>query len=241
MSWHYLQALEEGCSEADCSVGEQSAPSKSMSTAAKCFSSDSETGALTCSRSGTTSTPSMAESGEVESMSLPQGFLASLGLLAQGSSQAKQTTETCGQIPYESFAKWNHGSVCWRTFQRCLFTNTPEPFLGTWPRAGFVHAGTAYQLQPLAPIIDGIDCGLWPTPTARDYRGTSSASWRRSNASCDTLPDAVAEALGLPYGKTVVCQPTFVEELNWWPAGWTDLEPLATDKFRQWLEQHGSC
>ena len=26
-----------------------------------------------------------------------------------------------------------------------------------------------------------------------------------------------------------------------WPIGWTVLEPLATDKYQQWLEQHGRC
>ena len=35
--------------------------------------------------------------------------------------------------------------------------------------------------------------------------------------------------------------PTWVEWLMGWCLGWTDLRPLATDKFRQWLEQHGDC
>ena len=33
--------------------------------------------------------------------------------------------------------------------------------------------------------------------------------------------------------------PTWVEWLMGWPLGWTDLEPLETGKFRQWLQQHG--
>lgn len=33
--------------------------------------------------------------------------------------------------------------------------------------------------------------------------------------------------------------PPWVEWLMGWPIGWTDLEPLGTDKFRQWCEQHG--
>jgi len=35
--------------------------------------------------------------------------------------------------------------------------------------------------------------------------------------------------------------PTWVEWLMGWPLGWTDLKPLAMDKFQQWLEQHGPC
>jgi hypothetical protein len=33
--------------------------------------------------------------------------------------------------------------------------------------------------------------------------------------------------------------PIFVEWMMGWPTNWTDLKPLAMDKFRQWLEQFG--
>ena len=33
--------------------------------------------------------------------------------------------------------------------------------------------------------------------------------------------------------------PTWVEWLMGWPLGWTDLKPLAMDKFREWQQQHG--
>jgi len=33
--------------------------------------------------------------------------------------------------------------------------------------------------------------------------------------------------------------PTWVEWLMGWPLGWTDLKPLETDKFQQWLNSHG--
>lgn len=31
----------------------------------------------------------------------------------------------------------------------------------------------------------------------------------------------------------------FVEKLMGWVTNWTDLQPLGTDKFRQWLRSHG--
>lgn len=34
--------------------------------------------------------------------------------------------------------------------------------------------------------------------------------------------------------------PDWVEWLMGWPIGWTDLRPLETDRFRKWLELHGS-
>ena len=33
--------------------------------------------------------------------------------------------------------------------------------------------------------------------------------------------------------------PDWVEWLMGWPIGWTDLKPLAMDKFPQWLHSHG--
>ena len=35
--------------------------------------------------------------------------------------------------------------------------------------------------------------------------------------------------------------PEFWELMMAWPIGWTDLKPLATDKFRRWLRSHGVC
>ena len=34
--------------------------------------------------------------------------------------------------------------------------------------------------------------------------------------------------------------PVWIEWLMGFPLGWTDLQPLATDKFRQWLHSHGA-
>jgi len=33
--------------------------------------------------------------------------------------------------------------------------------------------------------------------------------------------------------------PEFAEWFMGWPMGWTALQPLAMDKFRQWLRSHG--
>jgi hypothetical protein len=35
--------------------------------------------------------------------------------------------------------------------------------------------------------------------------------------------------------------PDWVEWLMGWPIGWTALQPLATDKFREWQQQHGDA
>ncbi|MFJ2457994.1 hypothetical protein ACIOVC_05495 [Pseudomonas neuropathica] len=34
--------------------------------------------------------------------------------------------------------------------------------------------------------------------------------------------------------------PEWAEWLMGWPIGWTDLRPLATDKFQSWQQQHSN-
>lgn len=68
---------------------------------------------------------------------------------------------------------------------------------------------------------------LWPTPQSRDWKGSSGRSLKGQEFD---LPTAVGGKLN----------PIFVEWLMEWPLGWTDLKPLAMDKFRSWLRQHGA-
>ena len=68
---------------------------------------------------------------------------------------------------------------------------------------------------------------MWPTPTCQDAKNNGAPSQMERN----TKP--LNAEVGGPLN------PTWVEWLMGWPLGWTDLKPLATDKFRQWLESHG--
>ncbi len=69
----------------------------------------------------------------------------------------------------------------------------------------------------------------WPTPTAHNAKETNAPS--ESNLHTPTLAAQVGGHLN----------PTWVEWLMGWALEWTDLKPLETDKFQQWLEQHGNC
>ena len=95
----------------------------------------------------------------------------------------------------------------------------------------------------------------WPTPSVSDTEGgqqsdrveqTQSGAYilRKKNKPDSTfgakLSDAVLfeEKNGETGGQL---NPTWVEWLMGWPLGWTDLKPLETDKYQQWLQQHGCC
>ena len=79
----------------------------------------------------------------------------------------------------------------------------------------------------------------WPTPNASDNRD-------RGNLSDPVVQRRIriGKQIGLstavkPTQTGGSLNPTWVEWLMGWPLGWTDLKPLAMDKFQQWQHSHG--
>ena len=76
-----------------------------------------------------------------------------------------------------------------------------------------------------------------PTPRANEStesRDTQLARETRGTKASRNL----TESAGVVGGSL---NPDWVEWLHGWPIGWTASVPLATDKFRQWLNSHGRC
>jgi hypothetical protein len=94
-------------------------------------------------------------------------------LASQEKAQAlKANVVDYGLNTPELLASFDHDTSSWRTSQHCLVEGLTE-FSERWPRSGMMQSGTAYQLQPLAPLTDATECGLWRTPQASDgQRGT---------------------------------------------------------------------
>lgn len=96
----------------------------------------------------------------------------------------------------------------------------------------------------------------WATPSATEGKGAPTGDAlekRKSMTRGVRLCEQVARMLPTPtanrwdglqsHGVNVVSgqlNPEWVEWLMGWPIGWTDLKPLATDKFQEWLQQHGN-
>jgi hypothetical protein len=68
-----------------------------------------------------------------------------------------------GQSTPAWLASFDPDTSSWRTSQLSLLGGLDE-FSGTWPRSGMTRSGTAFQLQPLAPLTAETDSGLLPTP-----------------------------------------------------------------------------
>ena len=71
----------------------------------------------------------------------------------------------------DSFANYDPDTSSWKTSQLSLLEDWTA-YSGTWPRAGMTRNGTAYRLQPLAPLTAATGSGSWPTPNARDHKDT---------------------------------------------------------------------
>ena len=142
-----------------------------------------------------------------------------------------------------------------------------EEFLETWPISGSMRSGMCFQRPASERLTKGDDSGLLPTPKATPYGSNQSpSSGAKVRPSLEqiakhqyptpTAGDAkrgpTTYSRGNPWllksvrtptttneeiGGTL--NPTWVEWLMGWPLGWTDLEPLATDKFQLWLSAHG--
>ena len=163
-----------------------------------------------------------------------------------------------GESTLGSLASYDPATSSWRTSQLCLVEGL-ESFSETWPRSGIMLNGIAYRLPPLAPLTDETDSGLWatptvcgnynrkgasatsgdglatqvrmwPTPVARDYRSPGRSRLERTGSkSGDCLPQVVGGQLN----------PTWVEWLMGFPAGWTDLSSSETASSRRSRKSSG--
>ena len=75
---------------------------------------------------------------------------------------------------------------------------------------------------------------MWPTPTCHNAKEQDSPSESTRNT-----PTLCHLARGGDETQPRQLNPTWVEWLMGWPLEWTDLRPLETDRFRQWLHLHG--
>lgn len=98
----------------------------------------------------------------------------------------------------------------------------------------------------------------WPTPRASDGKkgGPNSRDGSGSLHLCSAVARSLTPTVQAAKNNAAPSQmrrnsdplnvvaggrlnPQWVEWLMGWPIGWTDLQPLETGRFREWLAQHG--
>lgn len=95
---------------------------------------------------------------------------------------------------------------------------------GMWPTPQAYSKGASASMPGLTPL------DLAVRPEMRKHADRAKA--RRQGVQLQSSTSGSAQTGGK-------LNPAWVEWLMGWPIGWTDLKPLATDKFQQWLNSHG--
>lgn len=230
MSWHYLQGQEEVSSEAISWDGERFAPSKSKTILGEYCLLDKGMESCPTSPSGMILKHSMGPNGEEELMWYQGDSPVRTYLPPVKEKESQEADLDCGPRWPGSLARYNPTTYSWRTAQCSLFGGLTE-FSGTWPRWGMMRDGECWELTASEPQYTENESGYWPAPMASDWHGAAHKQKKmniRLNHFCYSIGRRDLEHCLI-----------FREALMSWPIGWTDLKPLAMDKFQQWLNSHG--
>ena len=221
MSWHFLQEQEAAYWDPDSSDGIPSALSRLIPSAGASCSLGSETARSPSSPSGMTSGHLTAAPGAGESTSSQPGFHASHSAQRV---EVESLLKTSGPMLRGSLPKSNPRTSSLRTSSANRSSVRPRTFSDS------VTFVTLSELLPPAwvPRIGEFDTGYLPTITTRNnQQSPSMLKW--------PAYQRLAELAG---GQKLPA--AFWEWMMGWPIGWTDFEPLATDKFQQWWDAYGS-
>jgi hypothetical protein len=232
MSWLYSQALVVEYLGENFSDGAQSAPLSGNHTQQAYCAPDKMTGFSKLSRYGMTYKPLTENRGEELLTLYLAGFHAKTSAQQERAQESTETEAGCGEKWHASFAKYSPDLSLWRTAQ-CSLLGGLDEFSETWPQWGLMRDGECWEQRTLEQTIRGTESGSLPTPVKSDYKGTSKNSKFQSRAIQYMAWDNGTGA------STLYPNPLAYELLMGWPQRWTDLKPLAMDKFHCVQQQHG--
>ena len=186
----------------------------------------------------------MANRGKVKRTSCAVASRVRTSLPPAKAKASKERAADSGDKWCEWFAKFDPVSCSWKIRQTLLFADLEES-LETWPRWGLMRRGECMERPTLMPRTTEKESGYWPTPTATDsirYKmkrpaheknlANNKAKGHGAGPASSSLPAQLAVQLD------AFLHPSLGEWLMDYPMEWTALKPLATDKFRQWLQWH---
>ncbi len=239
MSWLFSQALAEEYSVGTSLAGEQFAQLSVMPTPHKFSRNDKMMEFSNLSRFGLTCAVLTENRGEELLMSFLAGFRARTSVQMVMVPASLDAAPDCGQKWRESSVRYDLSSSAWRTLHDSEKKVLPWSSV-TLPKWGMAANGFVFQHRTAERPMKETGCGLWPTAKATIRGDCPSERLRRT----PDLPSAI-KMRPLPDGSEPLqdgqLNPQWVEWFMGWPIGWTELRPLAMDKFQEWLQQHSPC
>jgi hypothetical protein len=235
MSWLFSQALVEATLGGGFLGGEPCAQLNVMPTQHKFWRNDKTMEFSQLSRFGLTLRLLTDADGEALLTSYLADFHVKTLALQEGAQELKASVAECGKSLPGSFAKYDQAKSLWKIAQHSLFEDL-ELSLVTWPRWGSMQNGECYQHVKLAQFTCENASGfLLPTIGANEGKGASKDRYLHSKAFRGAK---MCEGLRTCETDPIYLNPSFAELTMMWPLGWTDLNPLAMDKFQEWQQQH---
>ncbi len=262
MSWLFSRALVEAFSEDTCLVGAPSVPSNENPTPLLFLPLDKMTDFSRLSRFGMTFAPLTENRGADVLTWFLEGFPARTSVPQARVLGSTASDPVCGSTWRELSVRYDPDTSSWKT-ARCSSSEDLPWSSVTLPKWGMTRSGALWAQQTLARPINATGSGLWPTPTVFGNNNRPGASkkagwglavaarmWPTPNAGSPNWGGTMREWGGsknwvrreMPELAAGPLNPVWVEWLMGWPQGWTDLEPLAMDRFQEWHKQHSeSC
>lgn len=220
MSFHFSPVLVAEFLADDCLGGGRSVQLSSPSIGELFLSAAKLMASSMGFRSGTTSEPSTASPGAAALT----WYLAAFPVKPiHPRLEAGTLRMTYGRKCGESWQRSLPGTYSRRTSHAPRSTPR-QTILKRW-----VTKPAAFPFQRKTWVLTtvGQDIGYVHTPTTKaNYAAKSMQKWPACRA--------FVRAFGQP-------SPEVHEYLMGWPIGWSDLRPLATDKWQSWLQRHGAC
>ena len=256
MSWLFSQALVAEFSAQNCSDGEQSAQLSVMPTPHKFWRNDKMMEHSKLSQFGLTCAVLTEDIGRELLTWFLAVFRARTSALRGGVRESTANDPGYGMNLPGSFARFCHVTCSWKTPQLSLLEDLDE-YSETWPQSGTMRNGVCWERTTSARGTSATASGLLPTLTVHgnyNRKGVSANSgdglatairrlptllardWRSGKASATTIAKN-SRPLSETIGGTL--NPAWCEWFMGWPIGWTASEPLAMDRFQQWLDSHG--
>ena len=246
MSWHYLPEGAADSMQAVCSDTLPCAPSRSAPPAGACCCSGRPTASFPDSPSGTTCAPSTGGHGAASLTSSAAASPVRTSAPPAAAPDWMARDPACGWAWPESFARYDPVSHSWRTRQRSLLADS-DVYSQTWPRWGSMRDGECFPLRTLEHDTSANASGSWPTPCKTDGMKVCCKTTMERKERGENRPSGAKIGSSLMWFRPSVdrwtkdgwLSPTMHELLMIWPPSWTDLRPLAMDRFQQWRQWHG--
>jgi hypothetical protein len=239
MNWHYSRVLVEEYLEGISSAGDASAQSNMNASNQLYSSSGKMTGFCRRSQSGMTCEPLTDDLGEALLMSFLADSLAKTSApppITRNKPDSMGPGRDSGPKWQGSLMKYDPVTHSLRTRQLSFIEDLIE-FSPILPQFGLMLDGECFPQPTLEHDTSVKGYGSQPS-IGTPVKITRS----RSMARRDVCPKSYA-LNPYEYCKRKNGRPKieWIEHLMGWPTGWTDMEPLETDKFRQWSLLHGEC